>query len=46
MKLGVKLTNMKINGISKGRHTRNGDTKLFNISELKNSFKLGCLIDL
>ena len=46
VKLGVKLINMKINGISKGRHTRNGDTKLFNISELKNSFKLGCLIDL
>ncbi len=46
VKLGVKLTNMKINGISKGRHTRNGDTKLFNITELKNTFKLGCLIDL
>ena len=46
VKLGVKLINMKINGVSKGRHTMKGDTKLFNISELKNTFSLGCLINL
>ena len=45
VKLGVKLINMKINGVSKGRHTMKGDTKLFNISELKNTFSLGCLIN-
>jgi hypothetical protein len=45
VKLGVKLINMKINGVSKGRHTMKGDTKLFNISELKNTFCLGCLIN-
>ena len=39
------LINMKINGVSKGRHTMKGDTKLFNISELKNTFSLGCLIN-
>ena len=26
-------------------HTMKGDTKLFNISELKNTFSLGCLIN-
>ena len=26
VKLGVKLINMKINGVSKGRHTMKGDT--------------------
>jgi hypothetical protein len=37
---------MKINGVSKGRHTMKGDTKIFNITELKNTFKLGCLISI
>jgi hypothetical protein len=46
VKLGVKLINMKINGVCKGRHTMKGDTKIFNISELKHTFRLGCLIDL
>ena len=44
-KLGVRLTNMNINGISKGRHTEKGETKLFNISELKKTLKIGCIID-
>lgn len=34
-KLGVRITNMKINGISKGRHTMNGETKIFDIELLK-----------
>lgn len=46
VKLGVKLINMKINGVSKGRHTMKGDTKLFNIDELKITFSLGCLINI
>ena len=37
---------MKINGVSKGRHTGKGDTKLFNIRDLKTTFKLGCLINI
>ena len=45
-KLGVRLTNMKINGIYKGKHTNKGETKLFNIAELKKTFKIGCIIEL
>ena len=45
VKLGVKLTNMNICGIHKGKHTKKGDTKIFNINELKTTFKLGCLIN-
>ena len=37
---------MKIKGISKGTHTRNGHTKLFNITELKHTFNLGCMISI
>ena len=44
VKLGVKLINMKIKGISKGRHTSKGDTKFFIISELKSFFQFGCII--
>lgn len=44
--LGIRLTNMKIHGISKGTPTRNGKTKIFNIRALKNTFKLGCLINI
>ena len=36
---------MKINGVFRGRHNMKGDIKLFNTSELKNTFSLGCLID-
>ena len=46
LKLGVRLINMKINGVSKGRHTMKGDTKIFNISELNHTFSLGCLINI
>ena len=46
LKLGVKLTNMKINGISKGRHTNKGHSKLFNINQLKTTFKLGYIFNI
>ena len=46
VKLGVKLSNMKIKGVSKGRHTMKGATKLFNIHELKTTFSLGCFINI
>ena len=43
-KLGVRLTNLKINGIRKGNHTREGETKIYNIPLLKKHFQLGCLL--
>ena len=46
IKLGIRLTNMNISGISKGKHTEKGKTKIFNFTELKNTFNLGCLINL
>ena len=46
LKLGVRLTNMNIHGISKGKHTNKGHTKILNITELKKTFKIGCLIDI
>jgi hypothetical protein len=36
---------MNIHGIHKGKHTEKGETKLFNISKLKHTFSLGCLIN-
>ena len=45
LKLGVRLTNMNIHGISKGKHTNKGHTKIFCITKLIKSFKIGCLID-
>jgi hypothetical protein len=42
--LGVKLTNMSIEGVVKGRHTTRGDTKYFHIDTLKKRFNLGCLV--
>lgn len=39
-KLGVRLSNMKFNGVSKGKHTMNGETKIFNISILKETFNI------
>ena len=43
VKLGVRLTNMNIKGISKGKHTKMGTYKLFNINELKIYFNIGVL---
>jgi hypothetical protein len=44
-KLGVRLINMRIKGIYKGKHTRNGETKIFKIEELKQHYKIGDVID-
>ena len=46
LKLGVRLTNMNINGISKGKHTNRGKTKMFTISFLKKTFNVGCVVNL
>jgi hypothetical protein len=39
----VRLKHLNINGICKGKHTRKGDTKIFNIVLLKKHFGMGCL---
>ena len=46
LKLGIRLTNMNIQGIYRGKHTERGKTKIFNITELKKTFKIGCIIDI
>jgi Family of unknown function (DUF5906) len=46
LKLGIKLKNLKIDGLDKGRHTNRGDTKIMNIEKLKKHFNVGCLIEL
>ena len=38
LKLGVKMSLLKIDGIKKGRHTKKGDTKYYNINELKKQY--------
>lgn len=40
------FTREHINGISKGKHTNKGETKVFNITILKNIFHLGCIINI
>jgi phage/plasmid-associated DNA primase len=37
-KLGVKISNLKIKGIARGRHTKLGESKLFKIKELRKHF--------
>ena len=44
-KLSVNLSNLKIKGISKGKHTKHGNTKIFDIKVLKQHFGIGCLIN-
>lgn len=43
-KLGVRLSNARIPGITKGQKTRQGETKRYNIAELRRHFKLESLI--
>jgi hypothetical protein len=37
---------MNIQGVSKGKHTNKGETKIFTISNLKNTFNVGCVLNL
>ncbi len=46
VKLGVRLTNMNIQGVSKGKHTKHGASKYFNITKLKESLNIGCIVDI
>ena len=45
-KLALKLTNLKIDGLNKGRHTTSGNTKYFDIEKLVKHFDFGCLVEL
>jgi len=46
IKLGMKLKNLKIDGISKGPETFEGKTKAFDMIKLRKYFNIGCQIDL
>jgi hypothetical protein len=41
-KLGIRISNLNIKGIEKGRDTYKGKTKIYNIIQLKQYFKLEC----
>ena len=51
-KLGVSISFLNLQGVTKGRHTRDGDTKFYNILLLKQHFNIGntltgqCLLEL
>ena len=44
LKLGVRINNLNIDGIEKGKHTSKGDTKVYNIEKLKKYFNIGLLL--
>jgi hypothetical protein len=44
LKLGVRINNLNIDGIEKGKHTSKGDTKVYNIDKLKKYFNIGLLL--
>ena len=46
IKLALKIKNLSINGIEKGRETKKGNTKIFDIQKMKKHFNLGCLVEL
>jgi len=46
LKMAVNIKNLRLSGIYKGKATKIGVMMLFNLTELKKHFNLGCLIDL
>ena len=40
LQFGVRMKRLNINGILMGKHTKNGNTKIFNIEKLKKHFQL------
>lgn len=46
LQLGIRINNLNIDGIRKGRHTNKGETKVFDILKMKAYFKIGCLLQL
>ena len=45
LKLVVKLTSIKIDGVKVRRHTDRGYKKYYSIKTLKRRYNLGCLIE-
>jgi hypothetical protein len=45
VKLGVRIANLKLSAITKGKHTKKGETKIFDIRALKKHFKIGLIVD-
>ena len=46
IKLSLKIKQLKLNGITKGKHTKEGNTILYDIDVLKKHFGIGCLVEL
>ena len=46
IKLALKIKNLNIDGVEKGRPTKKGNTKIFNINKMKRYFDIGCLVEL
>jgi hypothetical protein len=46
IKLALKIKNLNIDGVVKGRPTKKGKTTIFNIKEMIKYFELGCLVEL
>lgn len=40
LKFAVKLSNLKIDGVEKGKHTKKGDTRLLHVDKIRKHFKL------
>jgi hypothetical protein len=40
IQFGVRMTRLNLQGIEKGKHTKKGNTRIFNILKLKEEFKL------
>ena len=40
IQFGVRMTRLNLQGLQKGKHTKSGNTKIFNISKLKEELKL------
>ena len=46
IQFGVRMKNLKCGGITKGSHTKRGETKIFDIPHLKKFFNISCVIDI
>jgi hypothetical protein len=45
IQFGVRMKNLKCGGITKGVHTKRGETKILDIEHLKKYFGISCIID-
>lgn len=44
IQFGVRINRLNLKGIEKGKHTKRGNTKIFNIQKLKEEFKLSDIV--